>query len=99
MRRVLPGGATPGGTNHESDERRVACRPLATVVERTRQRKAAVQPATGVETPLGPVQKTDRPKAPTLMERLSSIKLMLELLAVIVGLIGAIVALFARLSK
>jgi hypothetical protein len=41
MRWVLPGGATLGGSNRGDDEQRVACRPLAAVLERTCPRKAA----------------------------------------------------------
>jgi hypothetical protein len=38
MRHVLPGGATLGGDSQGGNERLVACRPRAAVLERTRLR-------------------------------------------------------------
>jgi hypothetical protein len=115
MRRVLPGGATLGGSNHGGDERPVACRPGAAVVVRTS--RAAVPSQRGAISTAAPQTPSDRPPAdavgqlvrvhePTpaqetgsdrppskLRERLSTVKLLLEVLAVLVGLIGAILAL------
>jgi len=98
MRRVLPGGATLGGSRHGGDERPVACRPGAAVLVRTSPRRATASPPTGVTTTpaLEPVSDRSPPK---LAERLSSVKLMLEVLAVLVGLIGAVLALFGWSRK
>jgi hypothetical protein len=122
MRLVLPGGAKLGGSNRGGNERPVACRPRAGVVEASRtlgatgSEPAPVSPADA----LGPAQVADRqpgevgparvgptatagpvpdPPRPKFAERLSTVKLLLELLAVLVGLIGAILALFGGLRK
>ena len=71
MRRVLPGGATLGGGSHGGDERRVACRPRAAVLERTRPRKAADLPQTVVGQTAADKPASDHspPKLPEPMNR------------------------------
>ena len=74
----------PGGAVLDGrDERTVAIRPLAAVRQGARHRRPAVA-------------ATPQPKPP---ERLATAKQWLELLAVLVGLIGAILALFGLSKK
>jgi hypothetical protein len=63
------------------------------VVERTSPRRAAASPQTGATPPPALEPASDR-SPPKLTERLSSVKLLLEVLALLVGLIVAILALF-----
>ena len=90
MRWVLPGGAALGGNNREGDERPVACRPRAAVLERTRP-PASNSTATAELVPDPP------PKDPP--RRLATVKQFLEVLAVFVGLIGAVLALLGLSRK
>jgi hypothetical protein len=83
MRWVLPGGATL------SDERRVVCRPHVAVVERTKK-----EPTSGGSG--GGTGKTDGAK---LKEWLPTIKQVLGVLTALVGLIGAVLALFGWSRK
>ena len=105
MRRVLPGGATLGGSRHESNERPVACRPLASVVERTIPRRKTPSDDDKLITraeppPLPPEPPPQAPeKHPATIKQLSTVKLVLEVLIAIVGLIGAILALFGIARK
>jgi hypothetical protein len=98
MRWVLPGGAVLGGKNRREARRvdeaqEVACRPLAAALERMRSPS--------------PWRRL-RSKATRLVglvvtffsvERLTTAKLVLEVLAVLVGLIGGILVLLGVLRK
>jgi hypothetical protein len=90
MQWVLPGGARLGGGGHGRDELEMACRPGAAVVVRMKR-----QP------PQGSLQRV----IGWLRERFSDekwlgkVKLVLQILAVLVGLVGAILALFGVLRK
>jgi hypothetical protein len=86
MRRILPGGARLGGSKRGGSERPVACRPLSAVLERTSHGHEAKD------------EKTD-PPPPNQHERLSNVKLLLEIVAVVIGLIGALLALIAGFRK
>jgi hypothetical protein len=122
MRWVLPGGAVLCGSNRGDDERSVACRPRAAVLERTSPRWPAVPAQTEVSPPPAaepppdppPKEPTERlfttkpevkeqvvskPSTQKPVGRLSTMKLWLEVLALLVGLIGAILALFGGLRK
>jgi hypothetical protein len=87
MRLVLPGGAVLRKSSGEKGEREVACRPGAAVLER----------------PWRPgLWRRLKWRLHRLLsdpERLARLKLVLEVLAVIVGLVGAILALFGILRK
>lgn len=98
MRWVLPGGATPGGRNHWGNERPVACRPRTAVLERTISRRADLPAQTEVNptAAAGPVPDSPGQKP---IERLFTVKLFLEVLAVLVGMIGAILALLGGSRK
>ena len=91
MRRVLPGGAILGERNHEGNEREVACRPRAAVLE-----SISRLPPEGW---LLATLKLVLHKFTTFWQWLLSprglllIKRLLEVLAVLVGLIGAVLAL------
>jgi hypothetical protein len=85
MRWVLPGGAVLGGTNRKGCERPVVCRPHAAVLERTRPRPAIVRCLTYLAPCLTKVGRS--------LPRLTKTKLFLEVLVLLVGLIGAILAL------
>jgi len=123
MRWVLPGGAILNVGNHGSDQRAVACRPLAAVLERSspcplaastqaemNSTKAPTQQATGPPL-LDPLLTQTEPSLTTaagsfpdpsrqkLTGRLSIVKLILEVLAVLVGLITAILALLSGSRK
>jgi hypothetical protein len=91
MRRVLPGGGVIGSA--------AACRPGAAVEERMAvarpARTAAPTPAPAAEavavpTPVAPAPEPTR--LPT--ERLTRVKLAVEVAAGVVGLVGAVLALF-----
>lgn len=69
MRRVLPGGATLGGGSHGGDERPVACRPGAAVLERTRLRRPAGPPQTGTGQTAADKPASD-PSPPKLPEQM-----------------------------
>lgn len=98
MRRILPGGARLGGSKRGGDERPVACRPLSAVLERTSQCRVVAsvqteQPPTSAAAP-SPAASPQKH-----IERLSTVKLLLEIVAVLVGLIGAVLALIAGFQK
>ena len=96
MRWVLPGGAKLGGGNNALDEQRVACRPGAAVLEPKRPPRRP-----------GPIKRLlsalkrlpGRLTGSWSEEQLARVKLSLEILAVLVGLIGAVLALFGVSRK
>ncbi len=95
MRWVLPGGAELGERNCGSEERTVACRPQAAVLEsmsRPRRKNLVERLVSAVKLLLGGF--TTFWQRFFSVERLPTVKLWLEVLAVLVGLIGAILALF-----
>lgn len=85
MRWVLPGGAVLDGRNRKDSELGVACRPLAAVEERTK--------------PCLIVVPEQPEKGPRRRWRLAKVKQFLEVLALIVGIIGAILAWFGLSRK
>jgi hypothetical protein len=106
MRWVLPGGATLRG----GEGRLVVCRPNTTVIEGTKPRRPPVPPKSEpvvpqpviVEPQPGPavgLVSPPHPPSKTLVERLTTVKVLLEVLAILVGLIGAILALFGLSRK
>lgn len=110
MRWVLSGGATLGGSS-QGGERLVASRPRAALEVRTRPpRTASEQPEREVPEPPPQTESTlpsssppaQKPKVRRRRPRqkwLTSVKGLLEVLAMLVGLISAILALFGALRK
>jgi hypothetical protein len=91
MRWVLPGGAELDGR----DERAVACRPLGAVREGTVPRRWQFGKwlRSTVKLLLGRIATFFS------RDRLPTVKLWLEVLALVVGLVGGILALLAGLRK
>lgn len=92
MRWVLPGGATL----RDSDERRVACRPLAAVRERTRPVGLRIKLRQRVKGMLGRWVPGLLLAVRQRKEQLETIKLVLEIGAVAATLIGGLIALIWR---
>ncbi len=92
MRWVLPGGAVLGGNQRGHGERAVACRPGAAVLESLKLR-----PPPSCWERLRSIVKAVL--AFFSVKQLTTVKLVLEVLAVLVGLIGAILALFGWSRK
>jgi hypothetical protein len=86
MRRVLPGGAVLNG----DAQRAVACRPGAAVVESVRRPRP---PSPLVRLLSAARRLPGRWRRFWSVERLSAAKLFLEVLVVLVGLVGAVLAL------
>jgi hypothetical protein len=106
MRRVFPGGAVLGKKSR-TDKDEVACRPLSAVEQRTRPliatATAEVRPLTAPP-PQQPVPLTRNPAEPPtvkkgILEHLPTLKLVLEVLVVFVGLMSAILALIGAILK
>jgi hypothetical protein len=93
MRYTLPGGATLGS----GDKRRVVCRPLVAVIERTRPtplpRRLWCTIKRLTTEGLATVNRF------TAAERLVRVKLLLGVLTALVGLVSAVLALFGWSRK
>jgi hypothetical protein len=95
MRWVLPGGAVLGARDRKGDERAVACRPRAAVVESVRPPR----PPTVWKRLLAAVKPVQAWLAgfswrrPFPREGLADVKLVLEVLGLLVALITAVLAL------
>ena len=93
MRWVLPGGAVLGG-----GDRPVACRPRGAVVQQVRPHgpivSALPEPSASILLPtaINPVKQGHR-------ERLTTVKLWLEVLAILVGLLGTLLALLGLSNR
>ena len=95
MRWILPGGAELGGRDHRGVEKLVAIRP-GSAMSVGKTRPAAPEPTPAPAAPpviLGQVAVLSGPIPP---DRLARIKLVLEIVAVLVGLAGAVWGLFGR---
>ena len=97
MRWVLPGGAVLGGSNRRGDEPAVACRPGAAVLE-------SVRPLTLLERLRAAVKRVRGRLAGFWRwlcspKGLATVKRVLEVLALLVGLITAILALLVGLRR
>jgi hypothetical protein len=94
---VLPGGAVLGARDREGDERAVACRPGAAVLE-------SVRPLTLLERLRAAVKRVRGRLAGFWQwlgsrEGIATVKRVLEVLVLLVGLITAILALFGVTRK
>jgi hypothetical protein len=97
MRWVLPGGAVLGGRDRRGNERAVACRPRAAVLE-------SVRPLTLLERLRAAVKRVRGRLAGfwrwlCTPKGLAIVKRVLEVLALLVGLIATILALLAGLRR
>jgi hypothetical protein len=104
MRWVLPGGAVLGGSNRKGEDWPVVCRPQGAVLERTIPSApiAHLQPEsipTATVTLVAPPAPVPDPSPPKPTDRLGKVKLFLEILGLLVGLISAILALFGLSRK
>lgn len=96
MRLVLPGGAVL------TEGRSVSCRPGAAVQEQTLPRPVPALARTQANAPVTsapPVQQAPPAAKPGFFERLTNLKLVLEVLAIFVGLLTAILALIGAILK
>jgi hypothetical protein len=100
MRWVLPGGAVLRERSREGEEREVACRPHAAVLESIRPKTIWEQLVSAVKRFWsGFTTLAARIWRWLITLRPSTVKQWLEVLVVLVGLIGAILALFGLSRK